>query len=205
MTEKLLERGDGVAATARNTNALSDLKDRYGDLLWTAGLDVTDTAAVRDVVARAFADLGRIDVIVNNAGYGLFGAAEELSDQQILEQINTNLVGPIQVIRAALPHLREQGGGRIIQLSTYGMGRHRPVDLSGPAALRAFPGRLLDQICVKPRSVATVLCAWSREANPSSSLGSASPGSASDATARCQASIARIACSRTSWSAISST
>jgi NADP-dependent 3-hydroxy acid dehydrogenase YdfG len=58
MTEKLLERGDRVAATARNTNALSDLKDRYGDLLWTAGLDVTDTAAVRDVVARAFADLG---------------------------------------------------------------------------------------------------------------------------------------------------
>jgi hypothetical protein len=74
-------------------------------------------------------------VIVNNAGYGLFGAAEELSDQQILEQNNTNLVGPIQVIRAALPHLREQGGGRIIQLSTYGMARHRPVDLSGPAAL----------------------------------------------------------------------
>jgi NAD(P)-dependent dehydrogenase (short-subunit alcohol dehydrogenase family) len=120
MTEKLLERGDRVAATARNTNALSDLKDRYADLLWTAGLDVTDTAAVRDVVARAFADLGRIDVIVNNAGYGLFGAAEELSDQQILDQINTNLVGPIQVTRAALPHLREQGGGRIIQLSTYG-------------------------------------------------------------------------------------
>jgi len=77
-------------------------------------------AAVRDVVARAFADLGRIDVIVNNAGYGLFGAAEELSDQQILDQINTNLVGPIQVTRAVLPHLREQGGGRIIQLSTYG-------------------------------------------------------------------------------------
>jgi NAD(P)-dependent dehydrogenase (short-subunit alcohol dehydrogenase family) len=120
MTEKLLERGDRVAATARNTDVLSDLRDRYGDLLWTAELDVTDTAAVRDVVARAFADLGRIDVIVNNAGYGLFGAAEELSDQQILDQINTNLVGPIQVTRAALPHLREQGGGRIIQLSTYG-------------------------------------------------------------------------------------
>lgn len=120
MTEKLLERGHRVAATARNTDVLSDLRDRYGDLLWTAKLDVTDTAAVRDVVARAFADLGRIDVIVNNAGYGLFGAAEELSDQQILDQINTNLVGPIQVTRAALPHVREQGGGRIIQLSTYG-------------------------------------------------------------------------------------
>ena len=120
MTEKLLASGDRVAATARNTDALSDLKDSYGDLLWTAKLDVTDTAAVRNVVARAFGDLGRIDVIVNNAGYGLFGAAEELSDDQILDQINTNLVGPIQVTRAALPHLREQGGGRIIQLSTYG-------------------------------------------------------------------------------------
>jgi NAD(P)-dependent dehydrogenase (short-subunit alcohol dehydrogenase family) len=117
MTEKLLERGDRVAATARNTDALSDLKDRHGDLLWTAKLDVTDTAAVRDVVARAFGDLGRIELIVNNAGYGLFGAVEELSDQQILD---TNLVGPIQITRAALPHLREQGGGRIIQLSTYG-------------------------------------------------------------------------------------
>ena len=120
MTEKLLAHGDRVAATARKTDALSDLKGRYGELLWTAKLDVTDTAAVRDVVGRAFGDLGRIDVIVNNAGYGLFGAAEELSDQQILDQINTNLLGPIQVTRAALPHLREQGAGRIIQLSTYG-------------------------------------------------------------------------------------
>jgi NAD(P)-dependent dehydrogenase (short-subunit alcohol dehydrogenase family) len=120
MTEKLLERGDRVAATARNTEELGDLKDRYDDLLWTAELDVTDTAAVRDVVTGAFAQLGRIDVIVNNAGYGLFGAAEELGDQQILDQINTNLIGPIQVTRAALPYLREQGGGRIIQLSTYG-------------------------------------------------------------------------------------
>jgi NAD(P)-dependent dehydrogenase (short-subunit alcohol dehydrogenase family) len=120
MTEKLLGRGDRVAATARSTDRLSDLKDRYGDLLWIADLDVTDTAAVREVIARAFHELGRIDVIVNNAGYGLFGAAEELSDEQIRDQIATNLVGPIEVTRAALPHLREQGGGRIIQLSTYG-------------------------------------------------------------------------------------
>lgn len=120
MTEKLLARGDRVAATVRKIDALADLEDRYGDLLWTAELDVTDTAAVRDVVGRAFADLGRIDVIVNNAGYGLFGAAEELSDQQILDQINTNLLGPIQVTRAALPHLRQQRAGRIIQVSSYG-------------------------------------------------------------------------------------
>jgi NAD(P)-dependent dehydrogenase (short-subunit alcohol dehydrogenase family) len=120
MTEKLLARGDRVAATARDTGTQSDLRERYRELLWTAKLDVTDTVEVRDVVGRAFADLGRIDVIVNNAGYGLFGAAEELSDRQILDQITTNLVGPIQVTRAALPHLRAQGGGRVVQLSTYG-------------------------------------------------------------------------------------
>lgn len=120
MTEQLLERGDRVAATARNTDSLADLEATHGDLLWTARLDVTDTEQVRDVLNRAFADLGRVDVIVNNAGYGLFGAAEELSDTQILDQINTNLIGPIQITRAALPLLREQGGGRIIQLSTYG-------------------------------------------------------------------------------------
>src|SRR5262249_47313648 len=70
-------------------------------------------------VKKAYADLGKIDVIVNNAGYGVFGAAEEFSDEQILDQINTNLIGSIQVVRAALPYLRAQGGGRIIQLSSY--------------------------------------------------------------------------------------
>jgi NAD(P)-dependent dehydrogenase (short-subunit alcohol dehydrogenase family) len=83
-------------------------------------LDVTDTAAIRKVVDSSFAELGRIDVIVSNAGYGLFGAAEELSDEQIDHIIATNLVGSIQLIRAVLPHLRAQGGGRIIQLSSYG-------------------------------------------------------------------------------------
>jgi NAD(P)-dependent dehydrogenase (short-subunit alcohol dehydrogenase family) len=71
-------------------------------------------------VDRAFADLGKIDVIVSNAGYGLFGAAEEVSDEQVAHQLSTNLFGPIQLIRAALPHLRAQGGGRVIGLSTYG-------------------------------------------------------------------------------------
>jgi len=66
------------------------------------------------VVERSFARLGRIDLVISNAGYGLFGAAEELSDQQIEQIIATNLVGSIQLIRAALPHLQTQGGGRII-------------------------------------------------------------------------------------------
>jgi NAD(P)-dependent dehydrogenase (short-subunit alcohol dehydrogenase family) len=120
MTSQLLARGDRVFGTLRKTNAVDDLKAEYGDLLRTAELDVTDTQAVRRVVDEAFADFGRIDVIVNNAGYGLFGAAEGLSDEQIRHQIDTNLVGPIQVTRAALPHLRAQGGGRILALSTYG-------------------------------------------------------------------------------------
>lgn len=120
MTEQLLERGDRVAATARDTAALDDLVRTYGDAIWTASLDVTDTAQIRSVVEAAFAALGRIDVVVNNAGYGLFGAAEELTDEQIAHQLGTNLVGPIQILRAVVPHFREQGGGRIIQLSTYG-------------------------------------------------------------------------------------
>jgi NAD(P)-dependent dehydrogenase (short-subunit alcohol dehydrogenase family) len=120
LTEKLLARGDRVAATLRKVNALDDLKAQHGDRLWVATLDVTDDNAVRSVVDRAFAELGRIDVIVNNAGYGLAGAAEELGDDQIRHQIDTNVIGSIQVVRAALPHLRAQGGGRILQLSSMG-------------------------------------------------------------------------------------
>jgi NAD(P)-dependent dehydrogenase (short-subunit alcohol dehydrogenase family) len=120
MTERLLVEGSRVAGTVRNPETVADLKATYGDQLWTARLDVTDGAAVRQVVDRAFAELGRIDVVVNNAGYGLFGAAEELTDEQVRHHIDTNLVGSIQVARAALPHLRAQGGGRIVQISTYG-------------------------------------------------------------------------------------
>lgn len=120
MTEQLLERGDRVAATARNTESLKDLVEKYGERIWTAQLDVTNTPQIREVVEKAFSDLGTIDVIVNNAGYGLFGAAEELTDELIEHQLGTNLIGPIQILRAAVPHLRTQGGGRIIQLSTYG-------------------------------------------------------------------------------------
>jgi NAD(P)-dependent dehydrogenase (short-subunit alcohol dehydrogenase family) len=120
MTEALLERGDRVAGTVRKLDAMDDLKAKYGDRLWLANLDMTDLRAVRSVVEKAFAELGTIDVIVSNAGYGLFGAAEELSDDQVVHQLATNLCGPIQLIRTALPHLRAQGGGRIIGLSTYG-------------------------------------------------------------------------------------
>ena len=120
MTDSLLARGDRVAATLRKVDGLDDLKVKHGGRLWVAQLDVTDVIAVRRVVDQAFEDLGRIDVIVNNAAYGLVGAAEELTDGQIRQQIETNLIGSIQVIRAALPHLRAQGGGRILQVSSEG-------------------------------------------------------------------------------------
>jgi len=120
MAEQLLERGDRVAGTVRKMDAMNDLKAKYAELLWLEHLDMTDLSGIRRVVEKAFADLGRIDVIVSNAGYGLFGAAEELSDEQVAHQLSTNLFGPIQLVRAVLPHLRAQGGGRIIGLSTYG-------------------------------------------------------------------------------------
>lgn len=126
--EASLERAERVAerrgrgAQLRRPSDLDDLVERSADRsrLWVSALDVTDVAAVRRVVDEAFAALGRIDVVVNNAGYGLFGAAEEVTDEQIRRQIDTNVVGSIQVIRAALPHLRAQRGGRILQVSSEG-------------------------------------------------------------------------------------
>lgn len=120
MTEKLLNRGDCVIGTARRTDALSDLVSTHGDRFQVVLLDMMDRAAVRAAIDQAFERVGRIDVVVSNAGYGLFGAGEELSDEQIDRQLATNLSGPIQLIRASLPHLRSQGGGRIVQVSSEG-------------------------------------------------------------------------------------
>jgi NAD(P)-dependent dehydrogenase (short-subunit alcohol dehydrogenase family) len=120
LTERLLERGDRVVATLRRPGALDELLARHGDRLHALTLDVTDAQAIRTVVADAFERMERIDVVVGNAGYGLFGAAEELSDAQIERQLATNLAGSIQLIRAVLPYLRKQGGGRIVQVSSEG-------------------------------------------------------------------------------------
>jgi NAD(P)-dependent dehydrogenase (short-subunit alcohol dehydrogenase family) len=120
LTNQLLERGDRVVGTVRDTGKVAGLVERYPKAFHAEVLDVTDTAAIREVVERSFARLGRVDVIISNAGYGLFGAAEELTDKQVEHIVATNLVGSIQLIRAALPHLRTQGGGRIIQISSYG-------------------------------------------------------------------------------------
>lgn len=120
MCEKLLARGDRVVATVRREVALADMRTQYGDRLQVLVLDLSMTATIRPAVEAAFAQAGRIDIVVSNAAYGLFGAAEELSDTQIERQLITNLMGSIQLIRAAIPFLRQQGGGRIVQVSSEG-------------------------------------------------------------------------------------
>lgn len=120
MAEQLLARGDRVAATTRKLTSLDELAGRFGDRLWRCELDITDNEAIRRVVGQAFGELGQIDVVVSNAGYGLFGAAEEISDVQLVRQLDVNLLGSMRLVRAALPHLRAQGGGRILQVSSMG-------------------------------------------------------------------------------------
>ena len=120
LTDQLLKRSDRVIGTVRDTGKVTDLIERYPEAFHAEVLDMTDPAAIHEVVERSFAQRGRIDVIISNAGYGLFGAAEELTDEQVEHLVATNLVGPIHFIRAALPHLRAQGGGRVIQISSYG-------------------------------------------------------------------------------------
>lgn len=120
MAERLLKRGDRVAAIVRRPETVADFAAIYGERFWQTTLDLRDTASIAPVVDRAFGELGRIDVVVNNAGYGQFGALESLSDRQVSDQISINLLAPIHVARAALPHLRRQGGGRLIAMSSYG-------------------------------------------------------------------------------------
>lgn len=120
MTRLLLKAGDVVIGTVRNTDKVQSLIDLYPKTFDCVILDVTDVAAVQKTVKDAFAKHGRVDVVVSNAGYGLFGCVEELSDEQIDNIIATNLVGSIQLIKTAVTYLRKQGGGRIIQMSSYG-------------------------------------------------------------------------------------
>jgi NAD(P)-dependent dehydrogenase (short-subunit alcohol dehydrogenase family) len=119
-TKAALGRGDQVAATARDTEALADLVEKYGDAVLPLALDVTDREAVVAAVAAAQERFGGLDVVVNNAGYGLFGAVEEVSAEQFRQQLEVNVLGPFHVTQAVLPILREQGRGHIIQISSIG-------------------------------------------------------------------------------------
>jgi NAD(P)-dependent dehydrogenase (short-subunit alcohol dehydrogenase family) len=113
-----LERGDHVAATARDTHSLAELSGRFGDRLMPIRLDVTDRAADFDAVGRVYDEFGGLDVVVNNAGYGHFGAVEELSEADLRDQLETNLFGALWITQAALPFLRAQGSGHIVQISS---------------------------------------------------------------------------------------
>ncbi len=116
--EAFLKRGDKVVATARNTQSLKDLSDKYGDALLPLQLDVTDRGASFAALEKAKAHFGTIDVLINNAGYGLFGAVEETSEQEARDQFETNVFGLLWVTQAALPIMRAQGHGHIIQVSS---------------------------------------------------------------------------------------
>ena len=118
--EAALERGDRVAATAREVQTLAPLVGRFGDRVLPLALDVTDRAAVFAAVAAAHGRFGRLDVAVNNAGYGLFGAIEEVSEADARAQIDTNLFGALWVTQAVLPIMRAQGSGHILQVSSIG-------------------------------------------------------------------------------------
>jgi NAD(P)-dependent dehydrogenase (short-subunit alcohol dehydrogenase family) len=126
-TQAALERGDKVAATARDISTLSDLVARYGDDVLPLALDVTDQDADNAAVAEAHDHFGQLDVVVNNAGYGLFGSVEEVTPEQARAQIETNLFGALWITQAALPYMREQRAGHIIQISSIG-------------GVNAFPG-----------------------------------------------------------------
>jgi NAD(P)-dependent dehydrogenase (short-subunit alcohol dehydrogenase family) len=115
-----LDRGDEVAATARDVASLDDLAAKYGERILPIPLDVTDRDADFAAVKLAYDYFGRLDVIVNNAGYGQFGMVEEISEAEIRAQLETNLLGALWITQAALPYLREQGSGHIMQVSSIG-------------------------------------------------------------------------------------
>jgi NAD(P)-dependent dehydrogenase (short-subunit alcohol dehydrogenase family) len=118
--EAVLARGDRVAAAARNVKILAPLVEHYGDQVSAITLDVTDKAAVARAITEAHTRFGRLDVVINNAGYGLFGTIEEVSEDEARAQLETNLFGALWVTQAVLPIMRAQGSGHIIQVSSLG-------------------------------------------------------------------------------------
>ena len=120
LTEQALARGDRVAATLRTPSQLDDLVAVHGHRLWVRQLDVTDTIQMGQVVQEAFTDHERIDVVVSNAGFGVFGAAEDVTNDQVEQMIATNLTAAIHLARLVVPYLRRQGGGRLMQVSSMG-------------------------------------------------------------------------------------
>ncbi len=117
-TEAALQRGDNVAATARDVAGVADLTERFGDAVLPLALDVTNPEQVQQVVAQAYTHFGRLDVVLNNAGYSLVGTAEEASEADVCAMFDANYFGTLRVIQAALPLLRQQGSGHIVSVSS---------------------------------------------------------------------------------------
>src|SRR5258708_21034700 len=140
-TEAALARGDSVAAAARNVGMLDTLKVKYGNRLLPLKLEVGNKSAVEAAVKQVHKQLGRIDVAINNAGYGLFGAIEEVSEQEARAQIETNLFGALWVTQAVLPIMRAQQSGHIIQISSIG------GVWAVPAAVLFHPSQMGPQSC----------------------------------------------------------
>src|SRR6201985_1722120 len=128
-TEAALKRGDKVAATARNLESIADLKEKYGTNVLTLELDVTKPEQVKVVVTEAHAHFGRLDIVLNNAGYSLVGTIEEASADDVRAMYDTNIFGALVVIQAALPLLRKQGGGHVLGVSS-GLG-HLTIPVIG--------------------------------------------------------------------------
>ncbi|GAB3167684.1 oxidoreductase [Myceligenerans halotolerans] len=120
LAEAALEAGERVAGTARRVDRFDPLRERFGDRLLTCEHDVRDTEGADAVVQRALDAFGRVDVLVNNAGTGQVGAAEEVTDAQLRDMLDQHLLGPAAYVRAVLPHLRERGSGAVVQMSSQG-------------------------------------------------------------------------------------
>ncbi|MBF6060422.1 SDR family NAD(P)-dependent oxidoreductase [Nocardia terpenica] len=158
-TVAALAQGDWVVATARDPHGLDDLSAELTDgRLTVLPLDVRDRDRVRATVDRAFELTGAIEVIVNNAGYGLVGALEELDERQIRDQMDTNFYGALWVSQAAVPHLRKQGRGHIVQISTVGAVGALPLFSMYNAskwALEGFSASLADEL--RPFGIAVTM------------------------------------------------
>ncbi|HMH23654.1 MAG TPA: oxidoreductase [Puia sp.] len=120
LTEAVLAKGDKVVATARRPELLKDLSGKYPGQLYPIRLDVTDKDQIRSAVEQSVNHFGRIDVLVNNAGFGIVGAAEAFTGEEVRSQLDTNLYAPIEITRAILPYMRKQRSGRILQISSIG-------------------------------------------------------------------------------------
>lgn len=120
LTEAVLKHGYRVIATARKPEQLSDLVDQYPEQVKAVRLDVTNPQEVRDAVTSALNSFDRIDVLVNNAGYGTVGAIEEVSDEAIRHQFETNVFGALNMMRTVLPAMRQQRSGHILNISSVG-------------------------------------------------------------------------------------